>query len=905
MAGREHNNLRDAEIRRKVKEAEVGHYYINAAAGTGKTQSLAERVAYALCIEENGALKYKPSDMLCVTFTNSAEKEMRSRIESILKDKKKVLKIDVGKVFIGNIHKFSLRFLRANNHGYYPYTIIDDISQLKFTDDKSLREESSAKKSKKDSDVTLDEVRKYAATMRQKSEKHPRNVRMRYFARLSKAKKQNLEKLALQYIEFKRKNALCDFDDILIDTYSLLAKKDAEKSDLKMSSFRWIQVDEVQDLNPLQHGIISKLVQDKKSTVCYFGDINQAIFSFLGTRGNLLSSFPDYDKEGHRLSFEENFRSSKSLVNMFTRYIYDCIGDKGLSKMLKPVPRKAPNNFHIWQFENEADEHNRIARLANSILEYNNESHSGSDSKKYKYGYDKSRRRTAAILVRTGEQADDFSRSLLLNGVSHLKVSGTDSLKRDAIRTLLSHFGVINDEFSRADWARILHHLHCGSDIRQARAITHTMHNLGITPSDFLVYEDSTYLNEFYKSASKACVVYHRENSELFALKIEKGEISGDAFREKVDSEGEWQEKFSRYIGTAALVSYETELKMNSLLAKLKKEDGRSDQTPCWSLVKMSRLLSDNEIRINTLGYLVSGLPREQSVPQDLPSGLGQTVMLLRSYLHRAEELLPKQKSYLNTLGTEYIRRRLRGDYLKIYSHTRSLYESTSQKNSDVRLANEFRWVYGTMLRKHIIHNFNYAIIDRKLADYNMQLDPYTGGRIDSEFEVRWARVIEEDAKQIELKTKYYFTYLEKDVFSEGKNKLVRTLLSDNLQEIKFIRESDLCRKPYVKESVYIMTVHQAKGHEFTDVFLTGATDKSYPFSIHKLNWEIEEDKRLFYVAMTRTKRNLDISYSTSYLSPYSYGKKSMGRSPFIKSIEGYFNSVVEVNKDGTQGTDQ
>lgn len=891
MAAREHNNPRDIEIRRKVKEAEGGRYYINAAAGTGKTQSLAERVAYALCLEENGELKYKPSEMLCVTFTNSAEKEMRYRIESILDDKKKALKLDVGKVFIGNIHKFSLRFLRANNHGQYPYTIVDDISKLKFTDDMSLLDESTSRP-KNSSYVTRDEVRKYAATMRQKAEKHPRNVRMRYFDRLPKAKKQKLEEFALKYIKYKQDNALCDFDDILIDTYSLLAAKGAGKADLKMASFRWIQVDEVQDLNPLQHGIISKLIQDKKSTVCYFGDINQAIFSFLGTRGNLLSTFPDYDKAGHRLSFEENFRSSKSLVNMFTRYICNCIGDDSLAKKLKPVPRKAPDHFHIWEFASEAEEHNRIARLAKSILEYNNESRGKADSKGYKYGYDKSRRRTAAILVRTGEQADDFSRSFLFNEVSHLKVSGTDSLKRDAIKTLLSHFGVINDEFSRTDWARILHHLHCGSDIRQARAITQTMYNLGITPSDFLAYEDSTYLNEFYKSVSESCVVFFREKSVLSALKIEKGKISEDVFAAEVDPEGKWLEEFSQYIGTAALVSYETELKMNSILSKLWKGDGRSDRNPAWSLVKLSRLLGENETGINKLRYLVSGLPKEQSVPQGIPAELEQTVMLLKSYLRKAEELLPKQKSYLNKLGTTYIRRKLRGEYLKIYNHTRALFESTSQKNSDVRLANEFRWVYGIMLRKHIIHNFNPAIIDRKLEDYNMALDPYTGGRIDKEFDARWEKVIAEDAKQTELKTRYFFTYLEKDVFSEGRNKLVRTLLADSLQEIKFIRESDLCQKPYVRESVYIMTVHQAKGHEFTDVFLTGATDKSYPFSIHKTNWEIEEDKRLFYVAMTRTKRNLDISYSTSYLSPS--GKKTLDMSPFIESIEGYFKKGHE-----------
>ena len=269
MAKRDRSTPKDQQARIQVMKAEHGRYYVNARAGTGKTESLARRVAYALRLEDNGVRVYQPSDILCVTFTNGAEDEMRRRIKAILSSEGGGLEKEVNSVYIGNIHKFCLRFLKTNGRGLHPFTIIDEISLTAFVDSESSLEYETSSGRHKTKRVTMEEVRKYAATMRQIQEKHPARVRMKYFTRIPKAKKAVLENLAKRYIAYKREHNYCDFDDILIGTYSRLSEKDARVKYPKMSAYKWIQVDEMQDLNPLQHGIISKLIRDRNSTVCY------------------------------------------------------------------------------------------------------------------------------------------------------------------------------------------------------------------------------------------------------------------------------------------------------------------------------------------------------------------------------------------------------------------------------------------------------------------------------------------------------------------------------------------------------------------------------------------------------------------------------------------------------------
>lgn len=913
MAKRDRSIPKDQEVRLQVMRAEHGRYYVNARAGTGKTESLANRVTYALRQNENGVRKYLPSDMLCITFTNGAEDEMRRRIRTILAKEDKELSKEVGAIYIGNIHKFCLRFLRSVGKGIHPFTLIDDISLASFVDASSrLDYETSSRKHKRKS-VTMDEVRKYAATMRQTQEKHPAIVRMKYFTRIPKAKKAVLENLASQYIKFKKEHNYCDFDDILINTYSRLRQKDARKIYPKMSSYKWIQVDEMQDLNPLQHGIISKLIAGRKSTVCYYGDICQAIFSFLGTRGNILKNFPDFNKPGHMFNFTENFRSPDFLVRMFDRYINSYLQPSTGVKVMNQSPShvRPLNRLHIHEYANETVERERISEAVKEILAYNQKNPG------------KARRRTAAILVRTGEEADMMSRALLNSdynpirrknarvkdneektGIPHLKVSGSDSLRRDAIRTLLSHFSVVNDEFNRVDWARILYHLNCGSNYSQSRAIASNMHNLGLLPTDFILYDGTTYLEEFHKAAKGNSVIFCIEDDMLYAMRIIGGEVQTGMFSGPTAKSGDCYDSFMEYIGDASLIGFESELKLRSLPSRLRKGAESFEESRVWSLRKTARLFSENESHEDSFSFLTAKLPTCETVPSEAPGKFRRTVSLLLNHIALAEAMLPNQKSYLSFLGARYISRKLRDVYGPVYLHTSNLLNTDSMKDSDRILSDEFRWVYKTLLRKRIIHNFNSQIIDKKQRDLDNNNDPYepTENFDEKHFNERWDKVIKEDRRQTETKTEYFFDYLQKSVFAEGGKKLIRNLLDEHLQEIKFVGESDLCQQPFVKEAIYVMTVHQAKGHEFTDVFITGASNQTYPFFGHKAKWEKDEDKRLFYVAMTRSRNNLTISYAKKSTSIYDYRVREVSRTPYVDDIIGFFNMESDQKKEGNGG---
>ena len=102
-----------------------------------------------------------------------------------------------------------------------------------------------------------------------------------------------------------------------------------------------------------------------------------------------------------------------------------------------------------------------------------------------------------------------------------------------------------------------------------------------------------------------------------------------------------------------------------------------------------------------------------------------------------------------------------------------------------------------------------------------------------------------------------------------------------HLSELTTFNESDLCESDIVSEKVYIMTVYKAKGLEFENVIIYDAVEGTYTFFCSKTDAEKMEDKRLFYVAMSRAKKRLWISYHTG---------KYKQLTPFMNSIRNYFD---------------
>ena len=142
-------------------------------------------------------------------------------------------------------------------------------------------------------------------------------------------------------------------------------------------------------------------------------------------------------------------------------------------------------------------------------------------------------------------------------------------------------------------------------------------------------------------------------------------------------------------------------------------------------------------------------------------------------------------------------------------------------------------------------------------------------------------------------KMQYIFSFLRNDVISPEKTPSLKEQLSAHLLDITTYREADLCDSSCITEKVFVSTVHKAKGLEFENVIIFEATDGVYPFFDKKTPEEIRESARLFYVAMTRAKIRLHITYAESvseiskWGNPYSIDKEP---TPFLRHIKKFFH---------------
>ena len=282
-----------AEFKPDKKQEEVinfngGRALVLAAPGCGKTAILSHRVARA---HQFYGIDY--SQMLCLTFTNRASRSMRDRVEEVVGS----IPTDL---YVGNLHRFCIRFLTENELISLDTGILDDLEQ-----EEDIAEIINPNGTKLYG-YQLKGVLDYA-NMLFETEYFPAELQIHRDANDS------YKNAALEYIKRKKDYHVLDFDDILLLTYKALLEPDYRK--YKLSSFRWIQVDEVQDLNPLQLAIIEKLIAIDYSAVVYLGDQRQAIYSFLGTSNKDVNSIRE--KCGNNVFLlSNNYRSPVYLLDM-------------------------------------------------------------------------------------------------------------------------------------------------------------------------------------------------------------------------------------------------------------------------------------------------------------------------------------------------------------------------------------------------------------------------------------------------------------------------------------------------------------------------------------------------------------------------------------------------------------
>ena len=392
-----------------------GPIMVIAGAGSGKTRVLTYRIAYLM---EMGV---DPFSILSLTFTNKAAREMKSRISQIVGES------ESKSLWMGTFHSIFARILRSESEllGYSSnFTIYDTqdsdrliatiIKELKLDKDlykyKNIRNRIS---SLKNNLVTVKAYLSNQELVQQDNE----------------SRRPMFGKVYQTYVNRCFKASAMDFDDLLLKTNELL-NRFPEVLAKYQERFKYIHVDEYQDTNHSQY-LIVKALADKYENLCVVGDDAQSIYGFRGANiENILSFQKDYsDSTVYRL--EQNYRSTKNIVNAANSVI-----NNNINKLEKEVwtENESGEKIEINQSITDSEEGRFVS---SSIFENKNNLQLNNDA--------------FAVLYRTNAQSRSIEDALRRKNIPYQVYGGLSFYQRKEIKDILAYLRVIvnpNDEES-------------------------------------------------------------------------------------------------------------------------------------------------------------------------------------------------------------------------------------------------------------------------------------------------------------------------------------------------------------------------------------------------------------------------------------------------------------------------
>ena len=880
-----------------VVEASQGYHLVLASPGCGKTHILAERIRYA---RERG-VKYE--DMLCLTFTNRAAREMTNRIQ-------KVVGGDFSELMVGNVHRFCSKFLFEQGRIPADSAIIDDeeavsiIADYRNEDEEGVTRDFNRYKGYQTiiffqhfiyqmehqhpwkyylhpesfTDDDREAVKHICAS--QKIEYDEQAVVNIYHHAQEYMDEANVPGLdgktadrirvllwkmyyANCYARYKEENHLFDFEDLLLYTY------DIYRSDPTCKRYPWIQVDEVQDLNGMQLAIIDLLTAEDNPMVMYLGDEQQAIFSFMGAKVETLTLLKMRCK-GNIHHLQRNHRSPKYLLDVFNDYAEKQLKiDRELLPLSDNDTKATSGDLRIIHSSTIEAEHKDITTEALSLYEQNKEERT-------------------AVIVSANSDADRISEAMTEAGLTHFKVSGRDLFDTPDVKLLLAHLSVLSNEHNSIAWTRIMKGVRAFPSHALARRFNWKLKQLALSPSDFLLYPESCYTAEFLRAyEEEEIVVFDTETTgldvfnddiiEIAAIRIKGGEVVGEPldlyietdkpilpmlgdkenpmyaiYHEKMStgellSPSDALQRFLAYVGTSPILGHNANYDYNILDNNLQRycnDTMQAHDIRCFDSLKLIRLLAPSlhSYKLESLleTFQLAGVNSHQAIDD-----VKATVSLVRLCAEKAREKQAQQAAFIRHPKVKPFANVLRSNYGERYREAvNRLYKLST--DHEPALVSELSTAYNAFHSDGLINNIH---------------------RLD-----------------------YILRYLRIDMLTdETVANALAPQLSQYIMDINTLKEADFCNSKSILERIYVTTVHKAKGLEFDNVIIFDAADGRYPNAYNKTKQQDEEDARKFYVAMSRAKRRLFIAYALQVVD--RHGRVfNRDLTPLMDSIQKYFN---------------
>lgn len=410
------NNMLD-KLNERQKEAVLateGPVLVLAGAGSGKTTVLVNRIAYMISEKH-----IRPWNILAITFTNKAAREMKDRIERLLGDTAKDM-------WIGTFHSVCVRILRSciDLLGYSRDFVIYNTADTKTVMKECLRELDIDEKSFPVRNVLsiISNAKNDLMDAATFENVYKSDYRMSIIA-----------KIYYRYQTKLRKNNAVDFDDIILNTVKILSENPDVLSKYQ-DKFQYILVDEYQDTNNSQYLLINLLAQANRN-LCVVGDDDQSIYKFRGANiGNILNFEDDYS-DVQKITLDQNYRSTQNILDAANSVISNNKGRMGKSLW---TSNGDGNKVFVYTGTNEYDEARYIAR---QIKKHFDEQGSFSD---------------CAILYRTNAQSRVIEEMLMRESVPYKVLSGLRFYDRKEIKDIIAYLRVVYNPNDDVSLARII-----------------------------------------------------------------------------------------------------------------------------------------------------------------------------------------------------------------------------------------------------------------------------------------------------------------------------------------------------------------------------------------------------------------------------------------------------------------
>ena len=424
----------NAEQQRAVQH-DTGPLLILAGAGSGKTKTLTHRIAYV--IQQQNVW---PDQILAVTFTNKAAREMRERLWRLLEPSRAAMSGDLfGQAnsdeqapprsfmpWMGTFHGICVRLLRIDGQaiGISPsFVIYDEDDRLSLI-----------KQAMKELNITDKQVKPRAVSGMISSAKNKLQTPEDMLVSASYPFERQVAELYESYERMRQKAEALDFDDLLIEVVRLFRDVPEVRAKWK-AKFKHILIDEYQDTNAAQYAIVKQMVGDERN-ICVVGDDWQSIYSWRGADFTNILNFERDFSGATVVKLEQNYRSTGSILEAAQNVI-----NKNTQRSDKVLWTASEQGVPV-QVHAAYDEAEEASMVADRIV-----AQESIGARQYK---------DFAVLYRTNAQSAGIERAMRLRRIPYQLVGGVRFYDRKEIKDVIAYLKVAYQPNDRVSFGRIV-----------------------------------------------------------------------------------------------------------------------------------------------------------------------------------------------------------------------------------------------------------------------------------------------------------------------------------------------------------------------------------------------------------------------------------------------------------------